>query len=505
MTTEKPIPADITLLNLNLLYVRYVDYIDKELHVPLGCLYLTRALEDAGFMVDFRDYQLNDYQEPFATARIVDFLEGAAPTVGFSCMANLLPFTLMAMKEYKLQHPDSFLILGGVGAKSVEEKILDRCPWVDLIAVGEGEKAAPLLLAALKAKTDLSDVPGIVTRRNGAVFRSPLAPRIKNLDEIPFPAFHKVDLSRYRGYGMMTSRGCPYPCTFCSVAPIWEHESTFRSNADIIEEMRVLHEQAQVKMFLFQDEFFVSSKAKVLSFCADLKRSGLLAVWKAFGRVDLTDREMMEAMADAGCVELRFGIESGSDRILSMTKKGFTAVQAIEKVAEAIPLFPRVDAFYMWGFPFETMEDFHQTVFQMISVRMMGGRVLPSLLCLLPQTDLYKTCEGKYPLDFSWELFPEYMITGHEMSSLSKVTIPDEHRPIYDFILANPDLFPGFYHMDLRGNVLPKLAVLRKFGFYPEETAPESTESCGAHSPRTTSAPHLASRSLDSETATPTG
>ncbi|HNV71199.1 MAG TPA: hypothetical protein PKO06_15960, partial [Candidatus Ozemobacteraceae bacterium] len=75
-------PRDITILNLNLLYVRYVDSIDKELHVPLGPLYLTQALENAGFRVDFRDYQLNGYAEPFALENIVAYLADPAPIIG---------------------------------------------------------------------------------------------------------------------------------------------------------------------------------------------------------------------------------------------------------------------------------------------------------------------------------------------------------------------------------------------------------------------------------------
>ncbi|MBI3038801.1 B12-binding domain-containing radical SAM protein [bacterium] len=491
--------ADITILNLNLLYVRYVDFVDKELHVPLGSLYLTKALENAGFKVDFRDYQLNSFDEPFDIDNIVAYLADCAPIVGFSCMANLLPFTILAMKTFKELFPEKFLILGGVGSKSVEEKILKKFPWVNCIAVGEGEKTGPELTAAIKSGTDLRNIPGLFFRdSDGTIVQTPARGRIKDLNDIPLPAFHKVDLRRYKGYGMMTSRGCPYPCTFCSVAPIWGHQSTFRSNENIIAEMKVLHEQAGVKLFLFQDEFFVSSKQKVLSFCDELEKSGLRVFWKAFGRVDLTDREMMEAMAKTGCVELRFGIESGSDRILSLTKKGFSAEDAIKKVSEAIEIFRRVDAFYMWGFPFESMNDFNQTVFQMVSLRMMGARILPSLLCILPQTDLYMENLGKYPLDFCPELFPEYMITGHETSSLSKVSISPRHQPIYDFIQGNPEIFPGFFHMDLERNVLPKLAVLKRFGFYPsDEKAEPTTESCGAHSPKTTAAPGLATRTID--------
>ncbi len=477
--------ADLTLLNLNLLYVRYLDSVDRELHVPLGCLYLTRAIEDAGFQVDFRDYQLNDFAEPFEVDRIIEFLGETADIVGFSCMANLLPFTILAMQKFKQLHPEKFLVLDGVGAKSVEEKIMQRFPWVDCIAVGEGEVTGPELVRAVKRRSSLANVPGLVYRNErGDVIRTAARARIENLDAQPLPAFEKIDLEKYQGYGILSSRGCPYPCTFCSVAPVWDHQSTFRSNDSIIEEMKLLHDRAGVRMFLFQDEYFVSTKKRVLDFCQKLKDSGLKVYWKSFGRVDLTDVEMMQAMADSGCVELRFGIESGSDRILQKVKKGFAAADAVEIVSAAQKIFPRVDAFYVWGFPFETMEDFHQTVFQMVMFRMMGVRILPSLLCLLPQTELFIENRERYSLDFSPELFPEYMITGHEVSTSGKFAIAREHEDKYAFIKANPDIFPGFYHMDLKNNILPKLAVMRKFGFYPLEADSASTDSCGAHSPR---------------------
>lgn len=481
---EDPGHPNITLLNLNLLYVKYLDAVDRELHVPLGTLYLTRAIEDAGYKVDFRDYQLNKFADPFEVPRIIEFLGETAPIVGFSCMANLLPFTLLAMREFKRLNPHKFLVLGGVGAKSVEEKIMQRFPWIDCIAVGEGERTGPELVKALINNTDLRKVPGLVIRnKDKTICRTPPRERIQNLDKQPFPAFEKIDLSQYQGYGILSSRGCPYPCTFCSVAPVWDHHSTFRSNDSIIEEMKLLHHEAGVKMFLFQDEFFVSTKNRVLDFCAKLKQSKLKVYWKSFGRVDLTDVEMMQAMADSGCVELRFGIESGSDRILQLVKKGFNANDAVKIISAAQKIFPRVDAFYVWGFPFETLDDFHQTIFQMVMFRMMGVRILPSLLCLLPQTELFIENQSKYSLDFCPELFPEYMITGHEVSTSGKFTISPQHEDKYSFIKDNPDIFPGFFHMDLQNNILPKLAIMRKFGFYPLATE-TTTESCGAHSPR---------------------
>ena len=189
---------------------------------------------------------------------------------------------------------------------------------------------------------------------------------------------------------------------------------------------------------------------------------------------------MMQAMSDAGCVELRFGVESGSDHVLQAIKKGFTASEVLQRIPEAIKYFPRVDVFYVWGFPFETLEDFQQSLFQMVSLRMMGARILPSLLSLLPQTEIYREWCGKSELEFCSYLLPEFVFTGHEIFSNGKVELPEKHRDYFDLILSNVDLFPGFYHIDLEHNVLPKLGMLRQFGFYPAVADPES---CGAHSP----------------------
>ena len=374
-------PADITLLNLNLLFVRYADgRTEREKHVPLGPLYLAAALERAGFGVDFRDYQLCASRDPFRPEAINAFLEGSAPILGASCMANLLPFALLALRDFKARHPEKTVVLGGVGSKCVEREILARCPWVDVIARSEGEISGPLLIRAIKERLPLEAVPGISFMRGGRYVETPRAPRVADLDALPPPAYHHIHLRDYEGYGMITSRGCPYPCTFCSVAPVWDRETYSRSAASVIGEMKQLHEEHGVGLFLFQDEFFVSGKRRVMEFCRELARSGLKVKWKAFGRVNLTDEETMRAMAETGCCEIRYGIESGSDAILERTRKGFRAQDAVAVVSKAVEIFDRTDCFYIWGFPFETMADFNQTVFQMVAFRALGARILPSLL-----------------------------------------------------------------------------------------------------------------------------
>jgi anaerobic magnesium-protoporphyrin IX monomethyl ester cyclase len=482
--------ASITLVNLNMLFVRYADSYDKELHLPLGLLYLVRTLEDAGQEVDFRDYQLCPDDDPFDVDRFAEFCRDPAPIIGLSCMANLLPFTLLAARRLRELYPDRTIILGGVGAKAVEAEILERFPWIDLIAHGEAERSIVQLVETVLRRGDLSTVPGIFFRQDGGIRSTPPPPRIDRLETIGRPAHHAVDLSAYDAYGMITSRGCPYQCTFCSVAPVWDRKSYWRPAQDVVDEMRELHQAAGIELFLFQDEFFAASKRRVIEFCDALARSGLDLKWKAFARVDMMDRAVMEAMAGTGCVEIRFGIESASARMLERTRKGFTPEMAVEAVSLATQIFPRVDTFFIWGFPDETLEDFHQSLFQMIAFRLMGARILPSLLTLLPQTQLYRelTADQLARLEFCEGLVPEYMITGHEICAVGSVSVDAAHAHIFDFVRANRDLFPGFFLLDVETNIRPKLQLLQEHGFYTragrELADLDQLDSCGAHSPK---------------------
>ncbi|HRU39659.1 MAG TPA: radical SAM protein, partial [Candidatus Goldiibacteriota bacterium] len=471
--------ADITLVNLNMLYLRYRAYVEKEVHTPLGCLYLISALEKSGLNVDFRDYQLNEYADPFLEENFLDFIKDPSDIIGFSCMANLLPFTLLMMRAVKEKYPEKTLILGGVGPKAVEKMIMQRFGFVDIIGKGEGEEYVPLLVRTLRSKGVLSKVPGILYRENGQVLENPRPDRIAALDKIPLPAFDRIDLKKYKGYNVLTSRGCIYKCTFCSVAPVWDHTAYFRSNDSIINEMVTLNEKTGQELFLFQDEFFLSGKERAKSFCVELKKRGLKLKWKAFGRINLVDVELMRMMADAGCVELRFGVESGSDRILKEVRKEFRAADVIEVISESAKIFSRTDAFYIWGFPFETMDDFYASIFQMISFRSMDVRILPSLLCYLPQTRLYEEWKAKAELEFFPELIPEYMLTGHELCKYPNVEIDPKYSHIFEFIKSNKDIFPGFFLIDIQNNILPKLKVMKQFGFYPDESKNVDLESCG--------------------------
>lgn len=471
--------ADFTLINLNMLYVKYMDgIILRQNHLPLGPLHLISALEEKNIIVDFRDYQLIESERIFDYEVFIEFINNPARIIGISCMANLLPFALFCSVFIKKKYPDSVLIIGGVGSAEIEYQIMEQFQDIDIIHYGEGEKSAPMLIKCLIENESLENVPSIFYRNNGSIVINSKAKRIKNLDKLPRPAYHHVNFEQYQGYNIMSSRGCPYQCTFCSITPVWGGKSYSFSADRIVDEMKFLHDQYNVKEFLFQDEYFISSSEQTIEFCKKIIKKGLEIKFKAFARVDLVTKESLKALNNAGCIELRFGIESGSDKVLQLIRKGFSSEIVMNTIELAKKYIPGVDAFYVWGFPFETIADFRETLLQMISLRCMGVRCLPSLITYLPQTELYKSLKDKSDLEFSHFIFPEYMVSGIEERQSVRVNIRKENRELFNFIKNHKDLFPGFFHYDLKNNIEPKLELLEEFGFYTRED-----ETCGAHSP----------------------
>lgn len=463
--------ADITLINMNLLYMNVGGKIDYEAHPPLGLLYLSSVLERDGYRVDLVDYQVfpreNSGRDVFDLDNLTAYIGETAEVVGFSCMANLLPFTILAAQRFKALYPRKIVLLGGVGPFGVERLILENFPWIDIIVRGEAEVSLPVLLRAISGKGAFEQVPGVFYRfGDGSIAQAAPPPRIRALDDVPLPAYHLLTMDRYDAFGIISSRGCPYCCSFCSVAPVWDRTTTCRDHENIIAEIRLLYERYGVDLILFQDEFFYSSEAKMIDFCDRLVASRLPVKWKCYGRVNLVTKAAMKRMAEAGCIQLRFGVESGSDRVLKKVVKGFRFEDALRSVTEAASIFDSVETFFIWGFPFEEPDDFYQTAIQMARFRQLGITVLPSLFSMLPQTDIYKEYRaGGYTgtLELVPELIPVYVLTGHEVVD-TRNSVPEKYRSFYEFIGAHEEIFPGFFLLDYEAGILPKYEALRAMG-----------------------------------------
>lgn len=438
---------DITLVTVSLGY-RGKGVSRVERYVPLGVLYLTAVLEQAGFRVDFRDFQLGackEHSDTDSSYRIfpsggsivedfIAFLETSAPVLGIGCMSDLLPLTLLAVRQLKECCPDKVVILGGIGPGGVAEELMAAFPFVDIVARREGEETMVELMAGLREKGDLRSVRGIGFRYGGEVYHTSPRQWIGQVDDIPFPAYHRLDFSRYSVPGILTSRGCPFGCTFCDVSPFWGRHNRARSLGNVMAEIRLLRERYGQRYIELVDDTFTLDRERVLTFCEKLKAELPDVSWSCCGRIDCVDEEMMQAMAGSNCRLIAYGIESGSDRVLERLNKGFSISRVNEVLSLSRRYFNDVLAYFIWGFPFETMADFRETI-DFIS-RALDAGVQPWLFSLspLPLSEIYR--QNREGLQFSPEFCSNYL------------GIFAGEPEIVELIKAHPRVFPGFYTCD---------------------------------------------------------
>lgn len=431
----------------------------REVYLPLGCLYLVSALERAGIEVDFRDYQIfvSGNTSPLDVECFQSFLTGAAPIVAVSCMISMLPFVILGTKGFKERHPDHRIILGGPGPSGAAEDIISSFPWIDVVGIGEGEETLVEVVRAMKAHDDLRSVKGIVYRNDSGCRRTEARPRISNPDEIPFPAYDSVTLSDYTCIPVVTGRGCPYRCAFCDVGPLWGNRTSYRSIENVKLELDHLKSTYGVGTVHIADDTFNLKRRRAEAMCDAVGALGL--DWTCLARVDLLDEKLIERMAESGCHSIFLGIESGSNAVLEKIHKRFSIKEATEVVELTTKYMEKVVASYIWGFPFETMWDFKQTIFSVISMWYINARPGLKLLSPMPLSPL--GIEYKDQLDYSKELCSVFASLGNVVPGEMKkrAEIPGE---LEDLIKNHPAVFMGFYYIKHDG-IFEKAEYLKNF------------------------------------------
>ncbi len=425
--------SDITLVNVLHAGGQAVGYPGPI--TPLGCLYLTAKLQQCNYSVDFRDYQFCEVPSPQDPLSLADFMEDSADIIGVSCLADQLPLAVLAAEIIKWRHPEKTIILGGPGPSGVAQPLMATFPFIDIVAVGEGEETIVELLEALDGGMELHRVKSILYRDNGAVRSTGLRPRILDLDSLPFPQPRGVDISRYSEVNLISSRGCPYQCAFCDVSPLWGRRITYRSLDNVMSEMAGLA-QLGIKRVSIQDDNFLVDKKRTAEFSRKLAQSKGLPKWACLGRVDLVDEPLLSVMREGGCTGMFFGVESGSDRVLKEVMKNTETVKAIHSVQMAMDYFGNVQAYFIWGFPTETLVDLAKTLLLLGYLGDCGARTNIALLCPFPNSTLYRqhrgnlVFRGAMPELRYLSLFPNYL---------------PESRTVYELAKSHPEVFPSFY------------------------------------------------------------
>ena len=344
---------------------------DKYIEYPIYLSYTVAVLEEAGFEMSFVDAIMDELSIEQFAERVRDIgprlalIETSTPSIEFDLQ------TAAAVKEAS---PETFVALIGSHVTFFDEQILAENPAVDAVIRGEFEYTSADLARALDASTDLGEVPGITYRDGGGdVRRNPDRALFEPLDQMPFPARHIAKGEGYRagiysgGYptAMISSRGCPYRCTFCLWPDIlYGHKFRARSAKNVVDEIEEAVRVYGHDEIYFDDDTFTIDRQRVLDICRMIQERGLEqeVEWTAQCRVDTVDREMLEAMKAANCGYILFGVESGSPKMLKKMKKGITP----DKVRQAFKLTREVgiktQAFFLFGMPGETQETIQETI-----------------------------------------------------------------------------------------------------------------------------------------------
>ena len=417
--------SDITLVN---------TVFPSEVKVPpQGLLYLTSALEGAGFDVEIRDYQQGTLPGPWEPETLASFTEDSADVLGFSAMSYALPLIISTARLIKQRHPDKRIVLGGIGPSGAGEQLLEYCPEIDVIVLGEGERTVVDLLAAMRRGNDIGSVSGIIYRQGEKVRRTAPRPRIPSLTELAPPAYGRVDFSKYRLVDSQFGRGCPFPCAFCDIAPYWDRFNTKRPIEHYVAELETLVKSHGARDVFIVDDTFVLSRPTILQFCDEIRRRNIEFSWGCYARVDLMDEALMERMAAAGCQKIFYGLESGADHVLEEIDKNITSDLIIERVRQSLEHFPFITASFVWGFPGESLEDLQSTAYLLIYLASLGAS--PQLNLVLPYS--YSTLYKQYRDQITFR--PEYS---------SQLQFYEGDRGwICDMIATSPQIFSAFYQI----------------------------------------------------------
>lgn len=436
----------VTLVNIGLMPVMEDIRCERYgLELMSEILSIAAVLESRGIDVDFREYGSFASREPLE--RVENFtalLEGCHELVIIHFYHFYLPFVILAVREFKKRYPASRVFLAGKGPTPVASRIMEEFPWIDGVLCGEAENAALSLAAGIA----LRDIAGVCFRDGGTVMRTPTL-RMTDLDHLPPPAYHLCNPCMYEQLHILASRGCVHGCSYCYNETYWGRHRAVRPVTNVVAEIRTLRNEYGVRSIILEDDnFILGNREWGMEFARRLIRERLDISWVTFCRVDEIDEELLELMAQSGLSHLLLGLETGSESILRHASKSASVSRGLEAVKMAASRVANLKITFMWGFPFETMEDLQQTVTCMaLCAERFKASVSFSMVVPMPATRLCREHEGQ--IFFSEEVLPfnksKFYLRPHMM----------------DLVRKHGDIFSCFYTFDSPG-LGQKVELLRR-------------------------------------------
>jgi len=336
--------------------------------IPLGLAYLASFIEIDSHEVRIVDSNILGYEIKDVEAEIRDF---NPHLIGITATTSCIYSAYKVAKVAKNINPKIKVVAGGPHVTFTAKETLQECLFIDIVVRGEGEETFRELVNNLEFSPEnissLEKIKGITFRNDGKIIETENRPLIKNLDNVPFPAYHLLPMDRYKLKGkrfaaIMTSRGCPFSCIFCSSSQLFGKAWRARNAENIVKEIKLLQGEYRVREIEILDDTFTLNTGRVKKICNLLTKENLDVSWSCSSRVDTIDQSLAEKLKKTGCHTIYLGIESGSQKILNKISKGITLAQA----EKAINLIKKVklNSFgsFMIGIPGETAKTIKKTI-----------------------------------------------------------------------------------------------------------------------------------------------
>lgn len=348
-----------------------------DLTPPLGLLVLAAALEKDGHAPRIVDLNLAakagrlDPKKSLRTQFVQALPKRSSDVgvVGISAWSYNFALVMEFVEAIKKKHPRAPIVIGGPHVTFVDKDVLERFPDVDYLVRDEGDHTFPRLVRAIEegaGPDTLGQIPGLTWRRGKEVVRNPSGPVVEDLDGLPYPAYHLIDVREYASRQPVlvveAGRGCPYNCNFCSTSNMFQRRYRVKSAARLVDELEWLMKLSGRNRFELLHDNLVANKAYVKGLCQEIRRRNIDVEWSCTSRPDNMTEEVAEEMFLAGCCSVFFGVETLSAERQQWTGKRCKPPLVEQAVAITARQHITPSVGIIVGFPDETEEEFDATV-----------------------------------------------------------------------------------------------------------------------------------------------
>ncbi len=425
---------------------------------PLGLGYLASVLRKEGFKVKIID----DAVEKLGLNKLLNKVKNAL-IVGITSTTPTFNAALKYAQKIKNRFPEIFVVLGGVHVTFMPYDALKH-EFVDAVCTGEGEYTLKEVAERVERGKTLEGIKGLIYKEDGKIIDNGKREPVQDLDSLPFPAYDLMPLDRYTVLGhrmehfpMISSRGCPFGCRYCSSSLFMGRKFRARSAENVVDEVEWLVNEFKAQYIAFSDDTFTLNKRRVEEICREIVNRGIDVEWSCSSRVDTINRSILEKMKRAGCSAIYYGVESASPAILRYYKKKIN-LDMVEKAVKLTKKFGIMTiCSFIIGSPYETKEDMKATL--RFALKLDPDYAQFSILTPYPGTEIYEEAKEKGLLLST--NFDDYTAGKPVLRNL--YMSPEEISRFLKYCYLRFYLRPKFILRELkRGNFKVALEVLRR-------------------------------------------